>query len=289
MLECAKNVGRAWKGSGTRKFEAMLSFTDATGHSLELGAPPVRIVSLVPSLTEALFAFGLAERVAGVTRYCVEPAEARRKPRVGGTKNVDVSKLSALEPDLVLANVEENTREDVEALISAGLPVFVTYPRTVAGAIAELRELAEMTGATEDAGPIVSEAEKALKRAEAANRKRRALRTFCPIWRNPWMTIGPDTYMHNFLRVCGAENVYGGSAERYPTIELAGVPELGPEVALLPDEPYRFGRKHVPEVIGALGDLRIYLVDGKSLCWYGPRIGPALAELQRLLWGETDV
>jgi ABC-type Fe3+-hydroxamate transport system substrate-binding protein len=263
-------------------------YTDATARSLELPYPPERIVSLVPSLTEALFAFGLAERVAGVTRYCVEPAEARRKPRVGGTKNVDLGKLKALAPDLVLANVEENTREDVEALIAAGLPVFVTYPRTVAGAIAELRELAEMTGAIEAAAPIIAEAEEALRHAEAANERRTPLRTFCPIWRNPWMTIGPDTYMHDFLRVCGSENVYGGSSERYPGIELAAVAERRPEVVLLPDEPYRFGPKHVPEVIEALGDLRIYLVDGKSLCWYGPRIGPALLEIQRLLW-ETDV
>jgi len=267
----------------------MTSLTDATGRSLELASLPERIVSLVPSLTEALFAFGLAERVAGVTRYCVEPAEARRKPRVGGTKNVDVAKLSALDPDLVLANVEENTREDVDALIAAGLPVFVTYPRTVAGAIAELRELAEMTGATDAAAPIIAAAEEALRCAEAANERRTPLRAFCPIWRNPWMTIGPDTYMHDCLRACGAENVYGGSPERYPAIELAGVAERRPEVVLLPDEPYRFGAKHVPEVIETLGDIRIYLVDGKSLCWYGPRIGPALVEVQRLLWGETGV
>ena len=267
----------------------MASFKDALGRKVEIARPPRRIVSLVPSLTEALFAFGLAERVAGVTRYCVEPAEARRKPRVGGTKNVDVAKVSAIEPDLVLANVEENTRDDVDALIAAGLPVFVTYPRTVAGAIAELRELATMTGGDEAARPIIVGAEEAVAVAEAANERRKALRTFCPIWRNPWMTIGPDTYMHDFLRVCGAENIYGQSAERYPAIELAAVAEHWPEVVLLPDEPYRFGRKHVPEVIEALGDVRTYLVDGKSLCWYGPRIGPALAEVQRLLWGDTGV
>ena len=267
----------------------MPSYTDATGRTLELPEPPKRIVSLVPSLTEALFAFGLADRVAGVTRYCVEPAEARRKPKVGGTKNVDVAKVTALRPDLVLANVEENTREDVEALFAAGLPVFVTYPRTVAGAIAELRELAEMTGSTEAAAPIIEEAEEALRCAEAANKGRTPLRTFCPIWRNPWMTIGRDTYMHDFLRVCGAENVYGETTDRYPEIDLSQVAERRPEVALLPDEPYPFGQKHVPEVIEKLGDLRIYLVDGKSLCWYGPRIGPALAEVRRLLWGETGV
>ncbi len=267
----------------------MPNFVDATGRSLALDDPPERIVSLVPSLTEALFAFGLEEDVAGVTRFCVEPAEAKSKPKVGGTKNVDVQAVQALEPDLVLANVEENTREDVDEMIAAGLPVFVTYPRTVAAAIAELRQLAEMTLASEEAAPILDGAARQLRRAENANGFRKPLRVFCPIWRSPWMTIGPDTYMHDFLRVCGLENVYGKAAERYPTVELADVASLRPEVVLLPDEPYPFARKHMGEVIAKLGDVRIYLVDGKSLCWYGPRIGPALAEIRRLLWGENEV
>jgi ABC-type Fe3+-hydroxamate transport system substrate-binding protein len=267
----------------------MPAFVDAVGRSLALDEPPERIVSLVPSLTEALFAFGLEEDIAGVTRFCVEPPEATSKPKVGGTKNVDIETVRALEPDLVLANVEENTRDDVDALISAGLPVFVTYPRTVAAAIAELRQLAEMTLCSEEAAPIIDGAARQLRHAEYANGFRRSLRTFCPIWRKPWMTIGPDTYIHDFLRVCGAENVYGGASDRYPTIELADVAERHPDVVLLPDEPYPFAQKHVREVIAKLGDVRIYLVDGKSLCWYGPRIGPALAEIQTLLWGDSAV
>ena len=276
----------------------MPAYTDAMGRRLEIERPPSRIVSLVPSLTEALFAFGLGERVAGVTRFCVEPREGvADKRKVGGTKNVDIAAVRALEPDLILANVEENTREDVEALEAAGLLVFLTYPRTVAGAIDELRLLAAMTGANDAAGPIVAGAEAGLRRAEAANERRTPLRTFCPIWRNPWMTIGPDTYIHDVLRVCGAQNVYGTSRERYPKVKLVGqgpspdqdVASLAPEVVLLPDEPYRFGEKHIPEVIEALGDIRIYLVDGKCLCWYGPRIADSLRTVQRLLWGEDQV
>jgi ABC-type Fe3+-hydroxamate transport system substrate-binding protein len=267
----------------------MTSYIDAAGRRLELARPPSRIVSLVPSLTETLCAFGLADKVAGVTRFCVEPAAASSKPKVGGTKNVAADAVRALEPDLVLANVEENTRDDVEALIAGGLPVFVMYPRTVAAAIAELRQLAEMTGSTEAAAPIIERAERGLRCAEAANGRRRALRTFCPIWRSPWMTIGPDTYMDDFLRVCGADNVYGDASDRYPVIDLLDVASRRPEVVLLPDEPYPFAAKHVPEVIEALGDVRITLVDGKSLCWYGPRIGPALAEIQELLRAENAV
>jgi ABC-type Fe3+-hydroxamate transport system substrate-binding protein len=267
----------------------MTSYIDATSRRLELRRPPSRIVSLVPSLTETLFAFGLARQVAGVTRFCVEPAAALSKPKVGGTKNVAVDAVRALDPDLVLANVEENTRDDVEALIAAGLPVFVTYPRTVAVAITELRQLAEMTGSTGAATPTIELAERELRCAEANNERRPTLRTFCPIWRSPWMTIGPDTYMHDFLRACGADNVYGGASDRYPVIDLLDVASRRPEVVLLPDEPYPFAPKHVPEVIEALGEVRIYMVDGKSLCWYGPRIGPALADIQSLLWGENTM
>jgi len=146
-----------------------------------------------------------------------------------------------------------------------------------------------MTGSTEAAGPIVAAAEQALAQAMAENGSRNPLRAFCPIWRNPWMTIGPDTYMHDFLRVCGADNVYGEASVRYPVINLPDVASRQPEVVLLPDEPYPFAPKHVPEVIEALGEVRIYVVDGKSLCWYGPRIGPALAEIQKILWGENEV
>lgn len=268
----------------------MKEYTDALGRGVQLARSPQRIVSLVPSLTEALFAFGLGGRIAGVTHFCVEPpAGVAEKAKVGGTKKVKLAAVHSLEPDLVLANVEENTREDVEAMIAAGLPVFVTYPRTVAGAIEELRLIARITGSEATAAPIVDAAQRELGAAEAANKQRTPVRTFCAIWRNPWMTIGPDTYMHDFLRVCGAENVYGRTPGRYPEVDLSEVAALRPDAILLPDEPYRFTPVHIPEVIGATGIQRIYVVDGKMLCWYGPRIAESLRELQRLLWGDEGV
>ena len=263
-------------------------FRDALGRDVEMPHPPERIVSLVPSITEAMFAFGVGERVVGVTRFCVEPPEGvRDKPKVGGTKNVDAPAVVALQPDLVIANVEENTREDIERLIAAGLTVLVTYPRTVREAIDEMRTIAEVVDARNEAAPILVEAADELEAAEADVRS--AVAVFCPIWRNPWMTIGPDTYVHDVLRVCGGENVYGDSAERYPRIELADVRARGPEVVLLPDEPYRFGEKHVPEVIENLGETRIFLVDGKRLCWYGPRIPESIRAVRRILRGDVGV
>jgi ABC-type Fe3+-hydroxamate transport system substrate-binding protein len=266
--------------------------SDALGRPIELERPPQRIVSLVPSITEALFAFGLDDRIVGVTRFCTEPREAvAGKPRVGGTKDPDVARIMALEPDLVVANAEENRREDIERLAKAGIAVFVTYPRTVRQAIGMMRDLARITGAEDAARPLIREAETELARAAEANRARRPLRVFCPIWR-PWMTIGPDTYIHDFIATCGGANVFANSSERYPATNLDEVERLAPEVILLPDEPYRFSAKHVPELMAlrevpAVRDERIYLVEGKHLCWYGPRIAGSLRFMQRLLWGEA--
>jgi ABC-type hemin transport system substrate-binding protein len=109
---------------------------------------------------------------------------------------------------------------------------------------------------------------------------------FCPIWRKPWMTIGPETYIHDMLSVCGGLNVYEDSKDRYPTITLDEVHKHAPTVVLLPDEPYPFQPKHSREVIAGLGDVRIHFVDGKDLCWYGPRIAPAIRSLRRLLSDE---
>ncbi len=268
-----------------------MNWTDALGRSVEIERPPRRIVSLVPSITEAFFAFGLGRRIAGVTKFCTEPAAGvADAPKVGGTKNVDVEAVAKLKPDLVIANAEENEKADIEALAAEGLTVFVTFPRTIIHATAMMRTLAEITEAKDAAAPVVAaiEAEAALSRA--ADRDRTPLRVFCPIWRDKWMTIGPDTYVHDFLSSCGLQNVYEESKERYPEIELADVAAKRPDVVLLPDEPYHFTRKHVKEVakaIPGIDESRIYLVDGKDVCWYGPRVADALRRIRKIVWGSA--
>lgn len=164
----------------------MVAFVDALGRQVEVRRPPRRIVSLVPSWTEALFAFGLGEAVVGVTSFCVEPKDGvAGKAKVGGTKTLDVARVRDLAPDLVVANAEENEREHIEALIEAGLTVFVTFPRTVAGAIEAMRQLAGMTGSLGTARPLIEGAETALAEMRSANSGRPPLRVFCPIWRKP--------------------------------------------------------------------------------------------------------
>ena len=266
-----------------------MRYVDALEREVRLPSPPRRVVSLVPSLTEALFAFGVGDAVVGVTNFCVEPRDAvAGKTRVGGTKTLDVSRVVALKPDLVVASAEENRREDIQALVREGLQVYVTLPTTVAGALDLLEELAAMTRAGAKAGRIVEGARKALAQVCTANEGRPPVRTFCPIWRNPWMTVGPGTYTHDFITVCGGANIFEWRHERYPRVELREVAEKDPQVVLLPDEPYRFGPAHVPEMtalgsISAVREDRIYLLEGRHLCWYGPRIAGGLRYVSSLL------
>ena len=250
--------------------------------------PPGRIVSLIPSITEILFAIGAGDRVVGCTIYCSQPPEGvATKVRVGGEKNPKLELIRDLGADLVIANVEENVREHVETLRAWGIPVHVTYPRTVADGIRLVGEL----GALLEAGPRARELEAELQarydlvRAAAAGRRPR--RVFCPNWRRPYMTINRDTYIHDMLAVAGGENVFADRTKRYPEITLDEVATSGAEVILLPDEPYRFRRAHQADFapyadLPAVRDGRIHLVDGKLLSWYGPRIAEALQVLPPL-------
>ena len=247
---------------------------------------PGRIVSLVPSLTEALFSLGVGDRIVGRTRYCTEPPRAvGRIPKVGGTKKVDVPMVLGLEPDLVVAVREENAREDVERLAEAGVPVFLGAPRTVAEAVEMLRDLAARVEAPL-ADAVLDPVERVLGRLDGAGARTR--RVFVPIWKRPYMSVGSDTYVHDVLRVCGGENVCA-SETRYPAVLADEIEALRPEVVLLPDEPYPFSAEDLAEFyvldVPAAKEDRIHLVDGKLLTWYGPRMASSLTQLAALLRG----
>jgi len=249
---------------------------------------PERIVSLVPSLTEALFSLGLGSLVVGVTEWCVHPAAGVADlPKLGGTKDPDLAAIVDLDPDLVIANHEENTERAVRELRRAGLDVWVTYPRAVEEGAALLRELAAL-GADETAlHEVVEPVEAALEQARRA-RQGREVKLFCPIWRDPWMSVGADTFAHGMLEVCGGRNIFSDRRERrYPIVNLEDVEAAQPEVVLLPDEPYAFGPRDIEEIaqldIPAARDGRIHVVDGTWVTWYGPRMRAALQELPKLL------
>jgi ABC-type Fe3+-hydroxamate transport system substrate-binding protein len=266
-----------------------LTLADAWGRLLTVRQRPERIVSLVPSLTEALFAFGLEREIVGVTRFCVEPRQGvAGKTKVGGTKALDIAKIKALKPDLVVASAEENSPEDVTQLVDHGCPVFVTLVTSVESAIDLLRQLATITGTTATARPIIQGAKDALAFVQDVSAGRERVRVFCPIWRNPYMTCGRGTYMHDVITVCGGQNVFGGRLERYPRLELAEMAALDPEVILLPSEPYCFTKRHKADFrafseVTAVKNGYIFFVEGRVLTWYGPRIAQSLSEVKRLL------
>jgi iron complex transport system substrate-binding protein len=270
-----------------------MGHTDASGVALDQVEPPRRIVSLVPSITETLCHLGLADRLVGVTAYCVAPRDVvRSKTRIGGEKDPDLAAIRALQPDLVVANVEENVREHVETLREWGIPVWVTYPRTVADGLAMVRELGEVTGSDRRAEAILADLEPLYARVRAASARRRPVPVFYAIWRQPWMTISADTYIHDLLAVCGARNVFGDQPARYPTVTLDEMAARRPEVIVLPDEPFRFRRLHLEDFVPyadvpAVRARRIHLVDGKPFSWHGPRVGEALCTLPEL-FGAAD-
>jgi ABC-type hemin transport system substrate-binding protein len=254
----------------------------AADAAVRAGAPPRRIVSLVPSLTEALFAFGAGERVVGVTRFCEEPAALLAAlPKVGGTKDPDRAAIVALRPELVVASSEENRAEDVAALRDAGLTVLVTHYPSVAAALAGLIELAGIVGA----GAALASAWRDQARTLVTARNAAALRPvryFCPIWRRPYMTARGDTYMADLLaRAGGVDAAPSNGALHYNPIALDEVMAARPEIILLPDEPFRFQPRHAADFAAytdapAVAQQRIICFDGKLLTWYGPRIPAAL-------------
>ncbi len=262
---------------------------DATGVALARRWPPRRIVSLIPSTTETLCALGCADALVGVTVYCREPKDVvATKTRIGGEKDPDLDLIRRLAPDLVVANVEENQRAHVETLRGWGIPVWVTYPRTVAESLRMIRELGEVTGTEARAAEILHELTPLYEEVRAASAGQPPVRVFYAIWREPYMTINRDTYIHDMLAVCGAANVFADHPDRYPSVTLADVAARGPQMILLPDEPFRFRRAHVKDFapyadVPAVRHGRIRLVDGKPFSWHGPRIADALRTLPALL------
>lgn len=251
--------------------------------------PPQRVVSLVPSVTESLFDLNLGSRLVAVTDYCARPADGvATLPRIGGTKNPDLRRIIDLKPDLVFANQEENRKQDVEALQAAGIPVWVTFPRTVQDA---LNLLWNIMYAFEETSmvPRVRLIEWTLDWVGGVSRARedKITRVFVPIWMKPLMTISADTYAHDLLRVCGGTNVFAAHTSRYPQVTLQEVEMAQPDVILLPSEPFAFDESHVPTFaaldVPAARRGRIHLVDGSLLTWHGTRLAYALDTFPALL------
>lgn len=249
---------------------------DDLGGVVSLDRPPERIVSLVPSISETLASWGLAGRMVGVTDWCVAPPDAfDHCRRVRGTKNPDIAAIVAAQPELVVANEEENRRADVERLRDAGVPVYVTAPRSLIDVATSLARLGLVIGAEGPSSRLASEITGAIA---GAGRGGRRLRTFCPVWRDPWIAVGTDTIAADLLGCAGFDVI--PQDDRYPRVELGDIEALDPDVVLLPDEPYEFGP--ADRAVFAGWRAAVHHIDGAALTWWGPRTVQALTTFAAL-------
>jgi ABC-type Fe3+-hydroxamate transport system substrate-binding protein len=259
-------------------------FTDQLARSIELPFTPQRIVSLVPSLTELLYHLGLDEQVAGITKFCVHPeAWFRQKTRIGGTKAVHIDRIHQLQPDLIIANKEENVKDQVEEL-ARHYPVWVSDVNNLPDALDMIHGIGTLTGTQAKATSLVDQINLAFSALQtttypdlSGNNKPQ---TAYLIWRNPYMTIGHDTFIHEMLGRCGFQNMFGHTT-RYPVITIGQL--QGCQLLLLSSEPFPFKQQHIDELQHELPDTNIILVDGEFFSWYGSRLLQAPAYFQQLI------
>lgn len=252
------------------------------GREMEINFPPRRIVSLVPSQTELLYDLGLDEAVVGITKFCVHPESwFRSKKRIGGTKQVHYEEIMALQPDLILANKEENTQEIVDKL-SEQFPVWVSNITSLEDSLEMIRQVGQITGTEEKATVIANEIQ---LRFNAVIKAPKPLSVAYFIWRKPWMSVGADTFISHMISAIGWENVFAAKT-RYPEISFEELAGANPDLVLLSSEPYPFKEKHIAEIQAVVPHAKILLVDGEMFSWYGCRLLYAPAYFLQLTMGS---
>lgn len=256
---------------------------DALGRPHVFTSPPGRVVSLVPSLTETLFAIGAGDAVVAATSFCIFPgSELVSVPRVGGTKNPNLDAIRELAPDLVYVNVEENLRQHAEA-IAEFAPVFATEPKSVDDAAALVRLLGDIHDVAFRAGSIADAIDEA-KRLALEDAK--PFRFACAIWKDPWMWCGGDTYVSDLVVSAGGTNVLA-EATRYPRRTLEEVLDLTPDVVFLPDEPYAFTGAD-RDAVASAGVRAVGPFPGHLFTWHGARTLEGLRFLRGVMRRGAD-
>lgn len=237
-------------------------FQDQIGEKIHLPSVPERIVSLVPSQTELLADLGLGDRVVGITKFCIYPNDwFRSKTRIGGTKAIDIDKVRSLEPDLIIGNKEENTKQDIEALREIA-PVWISDVNSKEDALNMIRSIGDIASVQEKAKQICRQIEDAFEELFPSDRKR----VIYYIWHDPDYAAGRKTFIHSMLEECGFENAL--IEERYPEIN----DDLDPDLVLLSSEPYPFKEEHIKAFQNKHPNAKVRLVDGEMFSWYGSRM-----------------
>jgi ABC-type Fe3+-hydroxamate transport system substrate-binding protein len=260
-----------------------IRITDAAGRSWTFPDPPRRVVSLVPSLTHTLAGMGHAGALVGRTRYCDRPAGLLAEvPAVGGPKDPDIDRILALQPDLVLMDLEENRQADAERLLAAGLRVLALLPTAAADVVPLLRALADIFRSPAAVRGRIDRLEALLDETRRAADD--PLPVFCPVWRRPYMSFNGRTYVSSILETTGFRNVCADRPDRYFKVDPADLALPADGCVLLPTEPFPFSTVPLPEAAAELGvpAERIVLVDGSLLTWYGLKTEEALTSLQLL-------
>lgn len=241
--------------------------TDMLGRKVTIPFPPQKIVSVVPSQTELLYHLGLENEVVGITKFCIHPETwFRHKQRVGGTKQLHLEAIAALNPDLILANKEENTAEDIEEL-ARNFPVWISDIENISQAIEMISSVARITG--KNADHLVQQIQAGFQTLKAIPGKE--IRVAYGIWYNPWMFAGSHTYIHDVIVSMGWKNVFE-NFPRYPEASETLLQELAPDVVLLSSEPYPFKETHKNTIQKLLPHSQVILCDGEMFSWYGSRM-----------------
>jgi ABC-type Fe3+-hydroxamate transport system substrate-binding protein len=246
----------------------MIETMDQIGHAIALQAPARRIVSLVPSQTELLFDLGLADEVIGVTKFCIHPlAKCQMKVQVGGTKTIHLDRIEALAPDLILANKEENTPDDIHYL-QARYSVWTSDIEDIRAALDMVTAVGKLTDKAVEAAAMTKRIEEEL----TTHLMSHPLRALYLIWRKPYMAAGPQTFIHHMMHAAGFANAAQDlSNQRYPVLEVADIARLQPDLLFLSSEPYPFNEKH-RQMAAILPQIPCVFVDGEMFSWYGSRM-----------------
>lgn len=256
----------------------MQTVQDALNRTIHLPTTPQRIISLVPSLTELLYHLDLDHQVVGITKFCIHPREwFEKKTRVGGTKKLHFSVIDQLQPDLIIANKEENTLQDILEL-EKKYSVYVTDIATLPEAIHAIEEIGKITSRVYQANQINIKITRAF---DALPFPTAYMDVLYLIWKDPYMSVGKDTFINDMLESVGFRNVLE-DATRYPSLTNEDIVKLDPQVILLSSEPYPFKEKHIEELHQLLPDAQIHLVDGEMFSWYGSRLMFAPAYFRNL-------
>jgi ABC-type Fe3+-hydroxamate transport system substrate-binding protein len=242
-----------------------LPFIDSNINTLK--RDPRRIISLVPSITELLFDLGLDQEVIGITKFCVHPQHwITTKTNIGGTKNLNFEKINALKPDLIIANKEEQVKEQIE-ILAHDYPIYLTDINTYDAALEMIANLGELTNRKTAAENIINQIDLAFENLKDQNFSKSCIYL---IWNNPIMASGQQTYINAILEKIGFQNCI--NTERYPELQVEQIQQLNPEYILLSSEPYPFKEKHVHEFKLLFPNAKIGLVDGELFSWYGSRM-----------------